>query len=101
LRLGDLTPRKLHYQTGLVSPVNHLQGRRRQRQFTATSAWIAQASVDAPVSVAGGQGSLAPEGFFKRDPFHIMARRIRGRASAMRLSRLTFGHDGGLVPSNR
>jgi hypothetical protein len=36
LRLGDLTLRKPHYQTGLASPVNWLRSRCDQRQFTAT-----------------------------------------------------------------
>src|ERR1700716_2686936 len=36
LRLGDLTLRKPHYQTGYASPVNCLQCRRQSRQLTAT-----------------------------------------------------------------
>src|SRR4051794_8796313 len=34
-RLGDLTLRKPHYQTGSASPVNRLLGQWYQRQFTA------------------------------------------------------------------
>src|ERR1700730_13492453 len=36
LRLGDLTLRKPHYQTGYASPVNRLQSRWFSRQLTAT-----------------------------------------------------------------
>src|SRR6187549_3849292 len=35
LRLGDLTPRKPHYQTGPASPVNRLRCQSYQRQLTA------------------------------------------------------------------
>src|SRR5260370_10733151 len=81
-RLGDLNPRKPHYQTELASPVNWLRSRWYQRQLTATNR-------NKTFKSCGGDGgsNWLPPGWCGNRRSSLRVGKRRGSASLARNSR--------------